>query len=129
MVDMNDFEDIEARLRRFQPVKPPAELRATVLEAAARIPQRMPRPRLWRYAAAAVLVVALDLGTDHYLSVRIDLGAPVRQESALTENGMELLKSLNGAGWPTLALYVSAGPRRPAWWLQERQRLLRELTQ
>lgn len=129
MADLNEFEDIEVQLRRHHPPGPSAEVRAAVLEEAARLSQVMPRRKLWRYAAAAVLLIALNLGTEHCVSARLRLGAPVRQESAVTANGLELLKSLNGNGahFYALALISSGRAGRPASWLSERQALLKEL--
>ena len=126
---MNEFEDLEGRLRRYRPAEPAAKVRATVFGEAAQVRQLICRRSLWRYAAAAALLIAFNLGTGHYLSARLDLGAPVRQRSAVTENGLELLRSLNGNGAQSYALALISSGRagRPASWLSERQELLKEL--
>ena len=131
MADMNEFEDIEARLRRYRPAEPPAKVRATVLGKATQLPRMIPRRRLWRWVAAAVLLIALNLGTEWFMSSRTQVrAAPPAREPATTSR-VSLVEALNGftVRRGHLAVYWNRYPtRRPSWW-RERERLVKEFTQ
>ena len=60
MAEMKDFEDVEARLSRYQLAGPPANLRDTVLARASRVSRGRGVGVRW-YVAAAALLVALNL--------------------------------------------------------------------
>ena len=131
MADMNEFEDIEARLRRFQPAEPPAEVRATVLRKVTQLPRMTPRRSLWRYAAAAALVLALNLGTEWWMSSRTQVGPAGPTQAAAAPGSPMVLEALNGFAthWGHVAVYWNGYPRTLASRLQQRQRLLKEFSQ
>ena len=131
MADLNGFEDIEARLRRFQPAEPPAKVRATVLGKATQLPRMIPRRRLWRWVAAAVLLIALNLGTEWFMSSRTQVGMHSPAQAAAAPGTPTLVEALNGftIQWGHLAVHWNGRTARPASWWQERQRLVKEFTQ
>jgi hypothetical protein len=106
MDDRDDDIEIETRLRRFQPVGPPAMLRARVL-AAAHGPGLRARVMWWSIAAAVATVVLL-----HWQSARLyrDLAEPemrasqdrrVRQIDAVAEawGGTATARAAAEAAW------------------------------
>lgn len=131
MADLNEFQDIEARLRKYRPAEPSAKVRATVLGKATQLPPMIPRRRLWRWVAAAVLLIALNLGTEWFMSSRTRVGAASRAQSAAAPSSLTLVETVNGFAthWGHLAVYWNgSAPRLASWW-RERERLVKELSQ
>ena len=131
MADLNDFQDIEARLRKYQPAEPSAKVRATVFEEATQLPRMIPRRRLWRWVAAAVLLIALNLGTEWFMSSRTQVRAVAPAREPATTSRVSLVEALNGftVRWGHLAVYWNRYPPRPPSWWRERERLVKEFTQ
>jgi len=131
MADMNGSRDIEARLRRFQPAEPPAKVRATVLGKATQLPRTIPRRSLWRYAAAAALVLALNLGTEWWMSSRTQVGSAGSGQATAAPGTPMVLEALNGFAthWGHLAVQWNGHPGAPASRLEQRRGLLKEFNQ
>jgi len=128
---MNEFRDLEAQLRRYQPTEPSAKVRATVFGEATQLPRMIPRRSLWRYAAAAALVLALNLGTEWFMSSRARVGAAGPAQAAAAPSSPTLLETLNGFAthWGHLAVHWNGYVPRPASWWRERERLVKEFAQ
>ena len=129
MADLNEFEDIEARLRRHRPAEPPAKVRTTVLGKAAQLPRMIPRRRLWRWVAAAVLLIALNLGTEWFMSSRTQVGSASPTQAVAAPGTPMALEALNGFAvhWSHVAVYWNGYPSTLASRLQQRQVLLKEV--
>ena len=128
MAEMNQFEDLEAQLRRLRPVGPRKELRDTVLQAAG---SRRRYRLLWGLAkaAAAAALLAVNLATDRYSACQLEaLTGNVGPSPAVSE-ARELLRSLNGyaSEWFLLAASFPATRRGPAQGVQAGQVTLEEI--
>ena len=100
---MND-EELEATLRRYRGINPPAALRARV--AARRGPVRVPLTRLdWALAAAALLLTAGAAMTDP------DLSKAANEVQTAWEISVEQLAATMGGGEGALAYARMVVPR------------------
>ncbi len=128
---MNEFDDIEARLRRYRPTGPSLSVREALLSRAPDVGRALKRRGLWRYAAAAALVLALNLGTEWWMSSRTQVGSAGPTQEAAAPSNATLVETLDGFAthWGYLAVHWNGYPRTPTLWLDERQRLLKEFTQ
>lgn len=131
MADLNEFEGIEARLRRYRPTAPSPVVREALLSRAPDVGRALERRGLWRYAAAAVLLIALNLGTEWFMSSRTQVRAVGPAREPATTSRVSLVEALNGftVRWGHLAVYWNRYPPRPPSWWRERERLVKELTQ
>jgi hypothetical protein len=106
---MTDDRDIELLLLQYRPAGPAAGLRASVLAA----PE--PRPlRLWRYAAAAVLVVSAGLAVESVRLTQATAQIAVR-EPVWTPQAERAVALLGGdeAARKYVALALAREARRP----------------
>ena len=114
--DLGALAPMERVLERFQPVGPPAGLRARVLDAAVAATLRRSRGRaavaIWRSAVAAGLVAALWLNLaanqiSGRLAGQVGLGPAV-----WTQQAEEAAQLLDGDGWGRqyVAMALLAGP-------------------
>ena len=131
MADLNEFEDIEARLRRHRSTGPSPGVRKTLLARAPDLRRALKRRSLWRYAAAAVLLIALNLGTEWFMSSRTQVRAAGPAREPATTSRASLVEDLNGftVRWGHLGVYWNRYPPRPRSWWRERERLVKELSQ
>ena len=131
MADMNEFEDTEARLRRYRATAPSLDVREALLSRAPDVGLALKRRGLWRYAAAAALVLALNLGTEWWMSSRTRVGAAGPTQATAAPGTPMVLEALNGFAvhWRHVAVHWNGYPRTLASRLQQRQGLLKEFSQ
>jgi hypothetical protein len=115
MAEMKDFEDLEAHLSRYQPAGPPADLRDTVMARASQVLRGRGLGVRW-YAAAAALLVALNLATERYICSRTAPETPWLPPTTSISEYRDVIASLNGlAGeWWKWEALLFVGPRAPA---------------
>ena len=130
MADMNDFEDIEARLRRYRPAGLSRPRRAALLEEAVQVSEVVGRRSLWRYAAAVALALALNLAAESYIASHTQFGSSIPTRGRAVASRPRLMGTVNGfaTGWGQLAVQWNGRPPTLTLWFEERQRVLREFT-